>query len=468
MDALHPFWSSPEVVHAAATGRYGRLARAVRKARHLTLAQVASRCHLSLSTLSRMETGQRKLIDVHYLRTLSEVLGIPPHLFGLAPTFTGAAQMRDNAGPVTVGTAISGGQDGDEAMRRRQVLAGLVGVTIAGVLPSTARAAPGGESLEALLLAKSQCPAVPVPLVTLCQALSRAQEKFEACEYDDLSHVLPQLIATAHASRDSAAGRMQERMSAALARAYLLGSELAIKQHRDCVARVAADRSHTAAEASGDPLVIAESSRSVAIGMRRHALSASEKLDRDAGLSGAITMLTKTALDLGADHGDPQASLLATYGSLLCTASYSAAQNGNTAQAIALIEEAEDAARRLSGDESGMGNAQFSATTVAVYRIGVHTTLGDSARALTYFDSVDPRRLPTAERRARSFVDGARAWKDHGNVEQATVALNWAYDCAPQELKRPSVQRLITSMAESPGRAPGELAALKVRAGLSS
>nr|WP_123799158.1 helix-turn-helix transcriptional regulator [Amycolatopsis keratiniphila] len=99
--------------------RYGSLARAVRRARQLTLAQVAGRCHLSLSTLSRMETGQRKLIDVHYLRTLSEVLEIPPHLFGLAPAITGAAQMREDGTPVNVGTAIPGGQDGDEAMRRR-------------------------------------------------------------------------------------------------------------------------------------------------------------------------------------------------------------------------------------------------------------------------------------------------------------------------------------------------------------
>src|SRR6184192_3527046 len=111
MDALHPFWSSPEVLRAAAEGRYGALARAVREARHWTLAQVAAQCHLSVSTLSRMETGQRKLLDVHYLRTLSQVLEIPPHLFGLVPTVSGAAETREGAWPVTVGAATSGGQD---------------------------------------------------------------------------------------------------------------------------------------------------------------------------------------------------------------------------------------------------------------------------------------------------------------------------------------------------------------------
>ncbi len=466
MDALHPFWSSPEVVRAAAEGRYGALVRAVREARHLTMAQVASLCHLSVSTLSRMETGQRKLVDVHYLRKLSDVLAIPPHLFGLAPADSGAAEPREGAWPVTVGATTSGGQDGDEAMRRRQVLAGLVGFTIAGALPGTARAASGEESLEALLLAKSQLPAAPVPLVTLQQAVAQAQAAFERCEYNELTGALPRLIAAAHASRDAASGQLRDRMSAALARAYLLGSELATKRHRDTVARVAADRSHTAAEASGDLLTIAASSRAMAIAMRRDALGATERLDREAGLNGAITMLTKTALDLGPDHGDPQAPVLATYGSLLCTASYSAAQNGNTAQAMGLIEEAEHAARRLPGTAGGTGNAQFSTTTVAVYRIGVHTALGDSARALSYFESVDPARLPTAERRARAYVDGARAWKDHGNLDRAADALTAAFTCAPQELQRPSVRGLIVAMRDAPGRTPVALPVLAAHAGI--
>ena len=103
-------------------------------------------------------------------------------------------------------------------MRRRQVLAGLVGFTIAGALPGTARAASAEESLEALLLAKSTVPATPVPLVTLHLALDQAQQAFERCEYSELTGALPRLIAAAHASRDAAAGQLRERMYAALGR----------------------------------------------------------------------------------------------------------------------------------------------------------------------------------------------------------------------------------------------------------
>lgn len=113
---------------------------------------------------------------------------------------------------------------------------------------------------------------------------------------------------------------------------------------------------------------------------------------------------------------------------------------------------------------AGTGSAQFSAATVAVYRIGVHTALGDPAKALTYFDSVDTRRLPTAERRARAYVDGARAWHDHGNLDQASTALTKAMACAPQELQRPSVRNLITTMLDTPGRTPTALPALAAHA----
>ncbi|MGH3936142.1 MAG: hypothetical protein ACRDS1_14395 [Pseudonocardiaceae bacterium] len=61
----------------------------------------------------------------------------------------------------------------------------------------------------------------------------------------------------------------------------------------------------------------------------------------------ATTLLVTTALDLGADFGDPAPEMLVTYGSLLCTASYTAAQHGNRSGALELITEAETVAKRL-------------------------------------------------------------------------------------------------------------------------
>src|SRR5256885_10583224 len=80
MDATHPIWTTPAIHQAAATERFGLLIRMTRLARGLTLAQAGRLCHLSPSTLSRIETGKRSLTDITQLRHLSSALDIPPHL----------------------------------------------------------------------------------------------------------------------------------------------------------------------------------------------------------------------------------------------------------------------------------------------------------------------------------------------------------------------------------------------------
>jgi transcriptional regulator with XRE-family HTH domain len=86
MNATHPIWLTPAVQQVAAAGQPGALIRMARIARKLSLAQAGELVGYSASTLSRIETGQRKLTDVTQLRRFAAVLGIPPHLFGLTST----------------------------------------------------------------------------------------------------------------------------------------------------------------------------------------------------------------------------------------------------------------------------------------------------------------------------------------------------------------------------------------------
>ncbi|MGH3720678.1 MAG: hypothetical protein ACRDRI_17890 [Pseudonocardiaceae bacterium] len=79
-----------------------------------------------------------------------------------------------------------------------------------------------------------------------------------------------------------------------------------------------------------------------------------------------------------------------------------------------LITEAEAAATRLGG--ARVPRNPFSATNVAIYRIGVHTALGDAGTALGYARKIDLRGLPTPERQARFCLDTARAWHRFGGV----------------------------------------------------
>lgn len=345
MDGFSSLFASQATRDALKGGDYGALLRLARQARGLTQAQAAQLAGYSAATISRFETGARRLADIETLRRLAVALNITPELFGLA--------------------------------------AGLV--------------------------------------------------------------------SAAAASRASAACRTRQAFSAILADTYVLASELALKANEDGMAWVAADRALPAARDSGDPAAIAAASRAVAMAMRRQG-----------HYDGATSILTSTAQTLGAGHGNPPARVLAAYGSLLCTAAYACAQNGHKSQASDLISEAR-AADRMGNARAG--RSVFSAANVEVYQISIHTVLGDSAGALTHARAVDQHALPTPERRARFCIDTARAWQQHGRPDQAYQALLIAERQSPEEIQRPSVKALITTMIHAPGRQPSGLHQLAQRAG---
>jgi hypothetical protein len=389
------------------------------------------------------------------LHRFAAALAIPLQVFGLTPP-DGLGAGRHAAAPKDSRTSVlrprvsreRQWEDGEDPMRRRELLAGLTGLTGALLLPP-ARPPAGSTGPDAVstrleqLLTGAGTPAAPVPSRVLETGLAAAWRAFDTCRYQALAERLPRLVSAASASRDQAAGRSRQACSSALADAYVLASELALKVNEDGIAWVAADRALPAARDSEDPATIAAASRAVAMAMRRLG-----------HYDGATSMLTSTALGLDADRGDPPAPVLAAYGSLLCTAAYACAQNGQRPQALDLIGEAGAAAARMS--DARTGHSVFGTANVAVYQIGIHTALGDPASALDHARAVNQAALPTPERHARFCIDTARAWEQHGRPDQACHALLAAERHSPEETRRPSVVALISAMIQAPGpRAPG-------------
>ncbi len=348
-------------------------------------------------------------------------------------------------------------QDGEKAVRRRELLVGTTGLTGAaalGLIPaaSTAGIDPVAARLEALLLGEGGL-ARPVPMVHLGKSLAAAWRSFENCQYSELADRLPDLVNVARASRHAATGQARDQFAAVLSDTYVLVSELAVKINKNSMAWLFADRALTAARDSGNPASVAAASRAFAICMRRLG-----------HYDGATRLLVDSALSIGADHGDPGPVLLAAYGSVLCTAAYSCAQNSKGAEALELIGEAGEAAVRMG--DARVGHSVFSVANVSVYQIGVHTALGDSAQALEHARTVEQHQLPTPERHARFCVDTARAWEQFGRRDRAYQALSVAERHAPEELRRPSVRTLVANLLYSPGIPPSGLRALAARSGV--
>lgn len=437
----------PAVRAAAAAGQYGQVLRMARTAADLSLAEAGRLVGYSAASMSRLERGKRPLTDLTLLRRLTVVFDIPPALFGLAAADTPTLDRP----PVGSSAARVRGKPAreDDPVLRRELLAGIAGVTGGIAVGRPATAGPPAVSLDQLLL-PGNGDGEPVPLAALTSRLAAARRAFDTCQYGILRDRLPRLIHVAQASTTAATGTKRDQAEAVTARTYCLASELATKLDADAIAWVAADRALHHATASGDTAAVAVASHRASVGMRRHG-------HRD----GAITLLTTAAdeLHLGA-QSDPGA--YAVYSNLLCTAAYTAAQAGDRQRALELVDEAERAAAHTAP------GTRFGSAQVTVYRIGIHTTLGDPGTALHHARTVSLRALPSPERQARLCVDTARAWHQFGSRDRAYDALRTAEHVAPEEIRRPSVQRIVTSLLTDPQPEPPGLRTFAARCGVTA
>ncbi|WP_219471904.1 helix-turn-helix domain-containing protein [Nonomuraea rhizosphaerae] len=425
----------------------------VRLARHAcgwTQHQLGERIGYSAATISRLETGRQILHDIATLRLLSRELRIPPAWLGLSALPDGDTPTPKPPPVVEPPVRVGADEAGEDAVERRRflTLASITGTALFAAEP--ADAATVIHRLEQVLTGPGLDSVPTVAAVDdLRRALTSAKTIFDACHYGHLSAGLPRIIAAAQHSADQTDGRCREQLLALLTDAYALASELAVKLNQDGMAWVAADRALSAAHRSGDAVAIAAAARSVAIAMRRQGRH-----------DGAVDLLTRNALALDANNSDARE----VYAAMLCTAAYTCAQHDQRARALDLIGEAEQAAARLP-DTSQRGRLPTSAN-VAVYRIGIHTALGDAGAALDHARTVDHRRLPTPERRARYWIDTARAWEAYGRSDQAVHALRAAERAAPEEISRPSVAAFVSGMLYGSGSTPASLRALAVRNGI--
>ncbi|PKV88188.1 helix-turn-helix domain-containing protein [Streptomyces sp. TLI_146] len=376
----------------------GEVLRRARLIKRLSQDGVGASVGYSASWVSRVETG--KIIpDGVTLAALCDLLEL----------------SRDDVG-----------LERDDVHRRTMLTLGL-GVGVAAVLPASAAATEPKDLVERALfnLPESR----PASREALSASLSQARNLFQEAHYTELGETLPSLIS----------GSLASQAHDVAARAYVLLAQLAIKNYQG-YSWIAADRAGGAAARSGNPVVMGEAAHAMAITMRR----AGE-------YQAAIDHLEQAAARL--DHGPDQ---LAMRGTLLLTASYSAAQAGWRGQALAFIGEAEETAtRKETAAQKLYIPGVFGLDQTKVFRVSVHHALGEDDQALGYASKIDLRRLPNAERRGRTCMDIARVWRDLGEPDRAFSALRALERFAPEEARRPKVRAIASELAALNGEIPG-------------
>ena len=148
-------------------------------------------------------------------------------------------------------------EDGEDPVRRRELLAGAAGLVGAAALglSSVGRdrmLADPGAGLEEMLY-HSTANAEPVPLPALRTAVTEIRADFQNARYGRMAASLPVLIATATATRDHADGQERATASTLLADAYITAASFMVKLNDDPLAWTTADRALQAAEAGRGP-----------------------------------------------------------------------------------------------------------------------------------------------------------------------------------------------------------------------
>ncbi|MEU4900181.1 helix-turn-helix domain-containing protein [Streptomyces sp. NPDC022067] len=435
----------------------GDLVRRTRRAKGMTLCQLGQLTGYSTAQVSRYERGISPLTDVMVLRRFATALGIPPQTLGLAPE--PVARHGQPAAPITAyprlpGPRVTGtAQDdgGEDAVRRRQILALTLTAAAAVGAPAGAEPVRGAAIGDALIDRLRDAmlglhPAADLPATDLHGELARAAADARNCRYDTLAVRLPRLLSTAHAAPEGSAA------DGVLAQSYLLTTRVLVKLEDQQLGWMAADRARQLAEAVGDPLAIAEAARQLAVLARRAGWN-------DQAMTIALSAADAPALrDAGPDG-------TAARGLLIQSAAYTAARDHDQAGMRKLTKEAAAIAEELGGTRL-RAHGGFSSATVQLHLISAECRAGDPSAAIAAADKLAPQVLPSIERRARYHVDVATAYARWGRRQQCTDALLAAEFQAPQEVcGRPAVRTLISGLLVS-GRTSPELRGLAARTGV--
>jgi transcriptional regulator with XRE-family HTH domain len=393
----------------------GRKIAAERKRRGLSQPELAKVIGRSVAWVSQVERGVRRIDRMSVLEALASALDVP--LGELAADAPIVAAVVDES-------PVAGGL--------RLVLSGV-------------------HSLRAMLNGHDS-----PGLDSLRTRTEKVWELTHAGRHAELTELLRVLIPDLETAARALPAAEQSQVFELMASAYQACSAALAKIGEPDAAWIAADRSMSAAERSGHPLLVAAGAYRLGfVFISARQFDQAEETARTA--ADALLHL--------AEGGSPEAMSL--WGALTLQRALIAARAGNADAAYAHLDRARQMAERI-GDGRNDYNTEFGPTNTDLSEIAIAVDLGDAGRALRAAGTVDMASM-SAERRARTLLDVARAHAQRRQVGEAVAALRQAEDTAPELLRghylvRQLVSDLRTMQDDKPD---AELHELSVRLGIA-
>jgi tetratricopeptide (TPR) repeat protein len=382
----------------------GRRIAAERHRRGLSQPELARMIDRSVAWVSQVERGVRKVDRMSVLETLAAALDVPlAELAAEAPVVAAVTEEPPGAGGL------------------RLVLSGV-------------------HSLRAMLNGHHS-PA----LSTLRTRASKAWDLTHAGRYTDLTDLLGSLIPDLETAVRAIPEAQRAEVFELMAGTYQACSAALAKLGEPEAAWIAADRAMAAAERANNPMLVAAGAfRLVFVFLAARHYDQAEETARTAA----------DALWPKADEGDPQATSL--WGGLTLQRAVIASRVNDPETAYGQLERARQIAEQL-GEGRNDYNTEFGPANVGLYEIAVAVELGDAGRALRAAATVDTTGL-SAERRARTLIDVARAHAQRRQVQEAVAALRQAEEITPEQVRgHELVRQLVSDLTAMQDPPPTEL-----------
>jgi DNA-binding XRE family transcriptional regulator len=388
----------------------GRKIAEHRKRRGLSQPELARVIGRSVAWVSQVERGVRKVDRMSVLEMVADALDVP---------------LAELAAEAPVVAAVNEEPPGTGGLR----------LVLSGV-----------HSLRAMLNGHHA-----PDMAALGAKIDKAWALTHESRYTDLTDLLRDLIPALELGARSVPDSDRPVVFELLASAYQACSAALAKLDEAEAAWIAADRSMSAAERAGNPLLVAAGAfRLVFVFMNARHYDQGEETARTAA----------DALWHLADEGNPEAMSL--WGALTLQRAVLAARLNDPEAAYGFLDRARPVAERLGPGRNDY-NTEFSPANVLLYEIAVAVELGDAGRALRAAGSVDASGL-SPERRARMLIDVARAHTQRRQVAEAVAALLDAERITPEQVRGHAlVRQLVADLMTMQTPPSAELAALSMR-----